>query len=155
MDISKEDVVQGLKIAATLATGMYAGGVAYSLYSSQPAAMSLDGGSAAKYMKQNLKNAGPLRTMISLGTVSSAAAYFLSRGTPKEDVAWIVGSCCYAALIPFTGFVIFPINNKFLHDEVGADDAKGLMERWLTYQKVRTAVGFGVFACFAYKLLKS
>ena len=150
--LSKEDVAFGLKVVATLSTGFFSGGCAFAGFDALPAFMTLDGPNSLKAMKEMLTNSSPMPITIVVGAASAAGAYFLTRGTSKEDAGWLAGAALFGAVLPYTGMVIVPMNSRVWKDEVPPSEAPSLMKHWLNMHWIRTAVTLGLFGYFTYKL---
>ena len=143
--LSKDDVALGLKLVETLTTGFLSGGSAYAGFAVQPAVMALDGPNSLKAMKHV-----PVTVMV--GTASAAGAYFLTHGTSKEDVGWLVGAALFGAVLPYTSMIIMPMNSRLWKDEVPPSEVQSHMMHWLNMHWICTAANLGVFGYFTYKL---
>jgi len=125
MNFDQEAVGLFLKGLSTVAAGLYTGGALYVNVVEHPARMeATDIPTALTCWKLSYFRAGSVMPKLALTTiVSSASAYFATRGTSKENIGWLVASGMFTTLFPFTKIFILPLNNDLTAVEESKEKA--------------------------------
>ncbi len=129
-------LLQGLAI---LATALFTGAALYVSAVEQPARLALPSKTAIAEWRPSYRRASVMQaTLAVLGTLLGIAAGLFTGGA-----VWIVAAFALSAVVPFTLFVMWPINKR-LEDpalDLGDAEARDLLARWGRLHAVRTAIG--------------
>ncbi len=145
---------KGLKVAAVMSTGFFAGGGTFISYAFRPGVMSISNHCGLVSMRAVLPRCYPMPLSIVTGSLASAGVYAISAKRGNADISWLVGAGILAAVLPQTIVFIGPINKRIMKEEVPEDDAQEEVGRWSFHHKIRTAAVCGLFAYYVYKLAK-
>jgi anthrone oxygenase-like protein len=85
-------------------------------------------------------------TVMQAGLMGTLAG--LARWGAAGGIGWLIGGLVFGAVIPFTLFVIFPINKRLLDLDLTSPEVGPLLDRWGTLHAVRSAASFVAFVLF-------
>jgi hypothetical protein len=125
-----------LLIAATLASGLFAGAALYVTAVEHPARMSCGAELAIREFAPSYKRGAVMQASLAVaGSVAGIAA-----GTMRGDLPTILAAVLFGALVPFTLVVIFPTNKRLLNPALDSRSAEAaaLLDRWGRLHGVRT-----------------
>jgi hypothetical protein len=128
-------LLQGLAI---LATALFTGAALYVSLVEQPARLTLPIDVAIAEWRPSYKRASVMQASLAvLGTILGIAA-----GIATGGAIWIVAAFLLSAVVPFTLFVMWPINKR-LEDpalDLAGTEARELLVRWGRLHAVRTVI---------------
>jgi len=128
-------LIQGLAI---LATALFTGAALYVTLVEHPARMACPTEVALTQWRRSYPRGTRMQaTLAVLGTLLGIAAGITSAGA-----IWIVAAFVLSAVVPFTLFVMWPINKR-LEDtalDPASAEARDLLARWGQLHAVRTAI---------------
>jgi uncharacterized membrane protein len=134
------------RIAAVLASTLFAGAALYVNLVEHPARLSCGTELAATEFGPSYKRA----TIMQVALAVLAAIAGVIRGLLGGGAIWFIGAAAIIAVIPFTLIVILPINNRILEparDKASAE-TRMLLERWGRLHAVRTIVSLAASVLF-------
>ena len=127
-----------IQALAILATALFTGAALYVSAVEQPARLTLPIETAIAEWRPSYRRATVMQaTLAVLGTLLGIAAGLFSGGA-----IWIVAAFALSAVVPFTLFVMWPINKR-LEDvalDLSSAEARELLVRWGCLHAVRTAI---------------
>jgi len=126
---------QGLAI---LATALFAGAALYVTLVEHPARMACPTDVALAQWRRSYPRGTRMQpTLAVLGTLLGIAAGLFSGGA-----VWIVAAFTLSAVVPFTHFVMWPVNKRLADTPLdpASAEARDLLERWGRLHAVRTAL---------------
>lgn len=128
-------LIEGL---AVLATALFTGAALYVTLVEHPARMACPTEVAlAQWRRSYPRGTRMQATLAVLGTLLGIAAGIMSGGA-----IWIVAAFTLSAVVPFTLFVMWPVNKR-LEDaalDPASAEAQNLLARWGRLHAVRTAI---------------
>jgi len=128
-------LIQGL---AVLATALFTGAAVYVTLVEHPARMSIPTEVALAQWRPSYRRATVMQASLAvLGTLLGIAA-----GVTSAGAIWIVAAFVLSAVVPFTLFVMWPVNKR-LEDtalDAASTEARDLLTRWGRLHAVRTAI---------------
>lgn len=89
-----------------------------------------------------------------VGMLGGAGVYLISRGSGKDESAWLLAGSVFAGMQPYTLKLLMPINMRILNDKLPEEEACDTMDRWWNYHLWRTLAASGTFICLAYAIAK-
>ena len=130
------------KLLATFCCGVFFGAALYISLVQHPAALETGYDFAARFFRPMYRRAAILQASLALiGCAAALAAWLSGAGRLWLAVAVLIGS-----VVPFTLFVIKPVNDALLQDKVVASEVSALLIRWGHLHWARTAVSGAAFA---------
>ena len=132
------------EICATLCCGVFFGAAAYISLVQQPAALQTGAEFATRFFTPMYGRASIMQaSLAAAGTVAALAAYFLGAGR-----TWLVVAVLIFIVIPFTLFVVDPVNQQLKSVEPTAGRALDLLNQWGRLHWFRTlASGLSFMLC--------
>jgi hypothetical protein len=139
-----------LKMAATVACGIFAGASLYINLVEHPARMGLETRMAALQWAPSYRRATLMQAPLAVASFTSGAAVWLLGG----GVAWLVAAILVGAVVPFTLLGIMPTNHRLLEPvrDLASSDTRLLLERWGRLHAVRTALSLSSFVLYVWQL---
>lgn len=122
------------------------------LYGSNPAAWSLRASCLLKVTKSLIPRSSPMRLTLTTSSLTAAGVYFLSPENSRRP--WAVAACCMGGLLPYSLYLMRPINLKVMADEVAEENAHDVINKWWQFHLLRTLISSGCFVYVTYKLIK-
>ena len=127
-----------IQALAILATALFTGAALYVSLVEQPARLTLPVEVAIAEWRPSYKRASIMQASLAvLGTLLGIAA-----GIATGGAIWIVAAFLLSAVVPFTLFVMWPVNKR-LEDPVldlSSAEARELLLRWGRLHAVRTVI---------------
>jgi hypothetical protein len=138
---TSRQVAEGL---ATFCCGVFFGAAAYISLAQHPAALETGGEWAARFFPPMYARASIMQASLAItGTAAAFAAYLAGAGR-----AWLGAAVMIFSVIPFTLFVIAPVNQQITAIDLPADRAGDLLVHWGRLHWIRTvASGISFFMC--------
>jgi Domain of unknown function (DUF1772) len=130
------------KLLATFCCGVFFGAALYISLVQHPAALETGYDFAARFFRPMYRRAAILQASLALIGCAAALAAWLS-GAGR---LWLAAAVLIGSVVPFTLFVIKPVNNALLQDKVVASEVSALLIRWGHLHWARTAVSGAAFA---------
>eukprot|EP00794_Sanderia_malayensis_P000423 gene423-1059_t len=153
MELDKATVGLGFKVLSTVTSGIFAGGALYINLVEHPARMEAPDMAAAVTMwKPSFVRAASIWSKFAMtSSISSFAAYFLTKGEAKENIGWLATGGLMISIPILTGLIIIPINNQLLETdncikEKGDEWIEEHLNAWNRRHSYRTMLGLGAFA---------
>ena len=141
-------LLQGLAI---LATALFTGAALYVSAVEQPARLALPTETAIAEWRPSYRRATFMQaTLAVLGTLLGIAAGLFGGGA-----TWIVAAFALSAVVPFTLFVMWPVNQR-LEDpslDLASAEARELLVRWGHLHAVRTAISLAALLLMLFSRL--
>ncbi len=141
------------EIIATFACGVFFGAALYISVVQHPASLETGAAFAGRFFPPMYRRASALQICAAVvGTLAGVVAWF--RGAGFE---WLAGALLLFAVVPFTVFVIMPVNHQLLAPgrDPDAPDTESLLRRWAPLHGVRTALSGVSFLLFLWGLSHS
>ena len=134
------------RIAAVLASTLFAGAALYVNLVEHPARLSCGTELAATEFGPSYKRA----TIMQVALAVLAAIAGVIRGLLGGGAIWFIGAATIVAVIPFTLIVILPVNNRILEParNKASAETRMLLERWGRLHAVRTIVSLAASVLF-------
>jgi len=130
------------KLLATFCCGVFFGAALYISLVQHPAALETGYDFAARFFRPMYRRAAILQASLALiGCVAALAAWLSGAGR-----LWLAAAVFIGSVLPFTLFVIKPVNDALLQDKVVASEVSALLIRWGHLHWTRTAVSGAAFA---------
>jgi len=130
------------KLLATFCCGVFFGAALYISLVQHPAALETGYDFAARFFRPMYRRAAILQASLALIGCAAALAAWLS-GAGR---LWLAAAVLIGSVVPFTLFVIKPVNDALLWDKVVASEVSALLIRWGHLHWARTAVSGAAFA---------
>jgi hypothetical protein len=130
------------KLLATFCCGVFFGAALYISLMQHPAALETGYDFAARFFRPMYRRAAILQASLALIGCAAALAAWLS-GAGR---LWLAAAVFIGSVVPFTLFVIKPVNDALLQDKVVASEVSALLIRWGHLHWARTAVSGAAFA---------
>jgi Domain of unknown function (DUF1772) len=130
------------KLLATFCCGVFFGAALYISLVQHPAALETGYDFAARFFRPMYRRAAILQASLALIGCAAALAAWLS-GAGR---LWLAAAVFIGSVVPFTLFVIKPVNDALLQDKVVASEVSALLIRWGHLHWARTAVSGAAFA---------
>ena len=130
------------KLLATFCCGVFFGAALYISLVQHPAALETGYDFAARFFRPMYRRAAILQASLALIGCAAALAAWLS-GAGR---LWLAAAVLIGSMVPFTLFVIKPVNDALLQDKVVASEVSALLIRWGHLHWARTAVSGAAFA---------
>ena len=130
------------KLLATFCCGVFFGAALYISLVQHPAALETGYDFAARFFRPMYRRAAILQASLALIGCAAALAAWLS-GAGR---LWLAAAVFIGSVLPFTLFVIKPVNDALLQDKVVASEVSALLIRWGHLHWARTAVSGAAFA---------
>jgi Domain of unknown function (DUF1772) len=130
------------KLLATFCCGVFFGAALYISLVQHPAALETGYDFAARFFRPMYRRAAILQASLALIGCAAALAAWLS-GAGR---LWLAAAVLIGSVVPFTLFVIKPVNDALLQDKVVASEVSALLIRWGHLHWARTAVSGAAFA---------
>ena len=130
------------KLLATFCCGVFFGAALYISLVQHPAALETGYDFAARFFRPMYRRAAILQASLALIGCAAALAALLS-GAGR---LWLAAAVLIGSVVPFTLFVIKPVNDALLQDKVVASEVSALLIRWGHLHWARTAVSGAAFA---------
>ena len=133
-------------LLAISCSGLFAGAAVYISFVEHPSRMACGTVLAVAEFGPSYRRAAVMQA--SLAGTACLAGLILWRTSAFP--AWLAGGCVIGAVIPFTLFVILPINKKLLDPSLdrSSEEARRLLVKWGRLHAVRTVLGATAFAIF-------
>ncbi|XP_066913951.1 uncharacterized protein [Clytia hemisphaerica] len=156
--MASDNVSKTMKIISTVSLGHLAGITAFKSSCIQPALEEQeDVPAAAKTMSCILKRSSVLPIVSIVSSASSLYVYYKSYGTKSEDEFYLISSLMIGGLVPYTAWMLLPINQHFLSEgetfEHSDEKWKFLMKDWKKWHLPRSVVCASLFSMAVYKLV--
>ena len=130
------------KLLATFCCGVFFGAALYISLVQHPAALETGYDFAARFFRPMYWRAAILQASLALIGCAAALAAWLS-GAGR---LWLAAAVLIGSVVPFTLFVIKPVNDALLQDKVVASEVSALLIRWGHLHWARTAASGAAFA---------
>jgi len=130
------------KLLATFCCGVFFGAALYISLVQHPAALETGYDFAARFFRPMYRRAAILQASLALIGCAAALAAWLS-GAGR---LWLAAAVLIGSVVPFTLFVIKPVNDALLQDKVVASEVSALLIRWGHLHWARTAASGAAFA---------
>lgn len=125
-----------------LSVSLFAGNAMYCSLVEHPARLECGTRLAATVFPPSFKRAAVIQgALAAVGAISSTAVYF---GVERNrDPKWLAVGALMFSILPYTYFVLMPINWRLLDPKCDrdADETKTLMHQWGVRHAFRTIVG--------------
>ena len=135
-------MIEITKLLATFCCGVFFGAALYISLVQHPAALETGYDFAARFFRPMYRRAAILQASLALIGCAAALAAWLS-GAGR---LWLAAAVLIGSVVPFTLFVIKPVNDALLQDKVVASEVSALLIRWGHLHWARTAVSGAAFA---------
>lgn len=134
-----------LAFVATFCCGVFFGAALYVSLVQHPAALETGADFAARFFGPMYRRAAALQASLAL---AGSAAGVLAWWSTAQNL-WLAGAVLLFGSVPFTLFVIKPVNDALIAGS-GGDRPGALLGRWARLHWVRTAAsGLAFIACLA------
>jgi hypothetical protein len=135
---------QSAEILATFCCGVFFGAAAYISLVQHPAAVETGAGFATRFFAPMYGRAAVMQASLAIGgTAAALAAYLLGAGR-----TWLVSAVLIATVVPFTLFVVDPVNQQLKSVDPTAGRALELLSQWGRLHWFRTvASGVSFVLC--------
>jgi hypothetical protein len=143
-----------LAIAATAATGLFAGAAVYISLVEHPARMACGPAVAIRQFRPSYRRAAVMQVTLALVGTGAALARFAWGG----HAGWLAGALLLASVIPFTlVVVIMPTDKRLLDESLDPSSAAvpALLAQWGRLHAVRSAASLAAFIIFLVLLPQS
>lgn len=161
MNIDRATVAVGLKALSTISAGIFVGGALYINLVEHPARMDApDMATAVTSWKPSFTRAANIWKKFALtSSVTSVAAYFVTRNTAQENIGWLVTGSMMLGIPVITILTIVPVNNQLLETEncikeKGDDWISENLCLWNKRHAYRTLLSLGALTGMVVLLIK-
>ena len=135
---------------ALVAASLFTGAALYISWAEHPARLGLAEAPALAQFQPSYTRAVPMQAGLAL----LAAALGLWGWAEGGDALRLAGALLILAVVPFTLFVIMPVNKRLLAaaPEAAGAETRALLVRWGGLHRVRNLLGLAAVAAFALDL---
>jgi len=139
-------------LLALVAAALFTGAALYISWAEQPARLGLDVGAALAQWQPSYRRAVPMQAGLALVAAALGIWAWLEAGDPLL----LAGALLILAVVPFTLFVIMPVNKRLMATapEQAGPETRALLVRWGALHWVRNLAGLAAVAAFAIALLR-
>ena len=134
-------------LLALIAASLFTGAALYISWAEHPARLLLSDAPALAHWQPSYKRAVPMQA----GLAILSAALGLWAWAESGEALLLAGALLILAVVPFTFFVIMPVNNRMLAtppDRAGPE-TRAMLVRWGALHWVRNLLGLAAVAAFA------
>ena len=137
-----------IKFLAIFLCGTFFGAAVYISLAQHPATMKAGIPVAEKFFPPMYGHAAPMQIATAIGgTLAGLIIWFMG-----GDALWLLGAALLFSVIPFTVFVLKPINDQLLDTNAkrSNEETEALLKRWAPRHWVRSiasGLSFAVYIC--------